>query len=237
MKSVQKMMKATDIASIHVLPFQRGNSINKDLLESVKSKGIMIPLILVHSDAITGKRELYTLDGGHRIRVIEIVGCDFPVLIRPDINNISDLIEEMAEINNIGKKWFIADYVNAYCHLGLEDYKTLNKLVLKHSFSHSSIATILSNEFSVACKGNGINDKIKTGQFKISCLEETLKTLEMASKIKVISNNVLMAFHHIRLTNSKFNFAKFLANLEYLEYTGHTTVLELNSIFNDWFNE
>jgi hypothetical protein len=232
----QVIFKPSQISQFNVLPFQRKAEIRKDLLDSIKKHGVITSITAIYSTAITGKRELFTLDGGHRLLCYSFLDKSFPVVILDDENDIATLVEKMAVINSSQHSWTLYNYIDVYCHLNYPDYKTLNNLMQKTGLSPSCLGTMLIG-YSPANKYSYIGKHIKRGEFKISSLDVTNDTIKLLKELpSTMTTAMIIAFHWVRLTNDNFEFNIFKDKLnKNIKSLIAEKYSEFTNVFNSWF--
>lgn len=153
------------------------------LSKSYERLGSLQPIICCEIDFITGKKELYALEGQHRTNVLLRQGWDIPYIVI-DIKDKKDLVETIALLNTSSKPWCMQDYVNSWASLE-EDYIKLNRYFQIYDIELSIIAGILSN-ISVSA-GGPITKRIKAGEFKIQNEKENIKILDgLTDILKII---------------------------------------------------
>jgi hypothetical protein len=145
-----------------------------NLSKSYERMGSLQPIICCEVDFITGKKELYVIEGQHRTNVLIRQGWDIPYIVI-DIKDKKDLIETIALLNTSSKSWTLQDYVNSWASLE-EDYIKLNRYFQIYDVEMNIVAAILSNG-SVA-GGGAVTKKIKSGDFKIQDEKENVKILD-----------------------------------------------------------
>lgn len=133
------------------------------LAESLMKMGIIRPVVCCEVDFITGKKELYIIDGQHLFNALLRLGWEIPYVII-EVKDKQDLVEKIALLNSSSKSWTMQDYVLAWASLK-PDYVKLNHYFQVYDFEIGIIAAILSN----VTLGNGstITKKIKSGEFAI----------------------------------------------------------------------
>lgn len=150
---------------------------------SYERLGSLQPVICCEVDFISGKKELYILDGQHKFNAMLRLNWEIPYVVI-DIKDKKDLVESIALLNASSKSWTIQDYVNSWASL-LADYVKLNRYFQIYDVEISIIAAILSNG-NVSSAGT-ITKKIKQGEFAIQNEEENVTILDGITDIlKVI---------------------------------------------------
>jgi hypothetical protein len=141
------------------VPGNRKIRINKELLKSTSYWGNFMPVTIVKTNVYSDnprKKELFIVDGQHRINIAESKGEDFYA-------NIIDLdhkfmgekkeVEKLViDINTSGNKWNIDDFINKWEGEGdvTEIYKELRKIHLEYKPYSGTIintATMLAGFF------------------------------------------------------------------------------------------
>jgi hypothetical protein len=221
------------------LPFNRNKKEDhvKKLTKSIAKVGILRTPVLVKTRAITGKLEIYNVDGQHLVESLKRVNIAKISAFVVETDSLNEIVEMMAVLNNVQQKWTILDYVNAYCGLGSQDYFQLKDHALKNHLSLNVSAAILSGNSS-AMWGQGLNG-IRNGSFKVSAQDAEVLTqnlIEVASLVKVDSTKFDCAYINFYRSNSKkYNHSKMIAkikeNAHMFENIPHDTGFILN-LFN-----
>ena len=220
-----KFIKWITITSRTVLKFLVG--INRaispghvsKLSKSYEKLGSLQPIICCEIDFITGKKELYAVEGQHRTNVLIRQGWDIPYIVI-DIKDKKELVETIALLNTSSKSWTIQDYVNSWASLE-QDYIKLNRYLQIYDIELSIIAGILSN---TSVSGGGVIAKrIKSGEFKIQDEEKNVDILNgLTDILKIITRlnryeNRFVCKEYVnfrRTAGSSYNHKSFIKNLE-----------------------
>lgn len=144
------------------------------LVKSLTKIGSIRPITCCYLDFITGKRELYVLDGQHLLNALLRLGWPIPYIII-DVKDKQDLVEKIALLNSSSKSWALADYVTAWSSL-VPDYVKLNKYFNIYDMEHSILAAILCN--TTLGSGANITRKIKNGEFRVHDEETNVKIID-----------------------------------------------------------
>jgi hypothetical protein len=222
-----------DAAQISTNLLQRKVKGNTRLENSIKSHGVMSVIILIYSTALKGIRELYCLDGGHRLHFFTYLNLDFNVLILPDENNLSVLIDKIAILNNSSKSWTLYDFINVYCEAGKNDYKVLNAMYTRTGIPVGILSQMLMGKLN---RAKASLNPIKNGTFEIKALKVTNETIDLLKKLPKMSTRMIIGFHNVRLTNDDYSFDVFKRKLKenenFLKLTQSDSYIDL---FNSWF--
>lgn len=210
-------IEAVSVNKILDLPFNRNKKEEhvKKLTKSLATVGILRAPVLVKTRAITGKLELYTVDGQHLIESLKRVGKAKVSAFIVETDSLNEIVSMMALLNNVQQKWTIVNYVNAYCGLGAKDYFTLKEHSIKYGFSINVSAMILSGNIG-GIRSNGLNS-ITTGSFKAGAPDSEVLTqnlIDVCSLIKADSTKFHNAYINFYRTNStKYDHGKMLKKL------------------------
>ena len=196
MEVKENTLRSVKLSSIKTLPFNRDVKQKhvKSLMKSVSLRGILRAPVLAKTKAITGKMELYSLDGQHLIDGLKQMDSTHVDAYVIETNSLADIVQTMAVLNNVQQKWTILDYVNCYCGLNNPEYLELKKHSIDHSLSINVSAVILSGVNSSAW-GRGLNS-IKNGIFAV-----------MATDKNVITKNLLQVMGTLNINSTKFAIA------------------------------
>ena len=186
------------------------------LAESVKTIGIIRPMVLSDISFITGKKETYIIDGQHLHAACSRLGVDIPY-IEISIKDEQELVERIALLNASSKSWVMADYVNAWGSIK-KDYKTLQKLQSVYDFELQHIVRV-----GVNAKDGGTARKIiKNGSLAFQRskaeMEKTLNqmtdVLKHVTRMSRYENRTLFDAYLPINANPKYNHEKFLRFLK-----------------------
>lgn len=179
--------------------------------------GSLQPVVCAEISFITGKKELYILDGQHKFNAMLRMGWDIPYIVI-DIKDKRELVESIALLNASSKSWAIQDYVNSWASL-IDDYVKLNHYFQVYDIEMNIVAAILSN--SSTASGN-ISKKIKLGDFTIvnekfnvsilDCITDILKIIPRMNRYE----NRYLCYEYVNFRKnegSKYNHNEFIKNL------------------------
>lgn len=192
MKITQHPIIDINVSKALELPFNRPK-IEKQIKiigQSVVSVGILRTPVFVKTKAITGRYELYSLDGQHLIESCKRLDVKTIKGIVVETDSISEMVKMMALLNNVNQTWTLIDYVNSYCGTGNADFFALKNHSITNGFTIAISASILSgtNVAGAGCKS------IKNGTFKVNAVEQD-----------VITQNLIDVSTLVNTTNSKFH--------------------------------
>lgn len=192
MKITQHPVVDINVSKALELPFNRPK-IEKQIKiigQSVVSVGILRTPVFVKTKAITGRYELYSLDGQHLIEACKRLDVKTIKGIVVETDSISEMVKMMALLNNVNQRWTLIDYVNSYCGTGNADFFALKNHSITNGFNIAISASILSgtNVLGAGCKS------IKNGTFKVNDVEQD-----------VITQNLIDVSTLVNTTNSKFH--------------------------------
>ena len=192
MKITQHPIVDINVSKALELPFNRPK-IEKQIKiigQSVVSVGILRTPVFAKTKAITGRYELYSLDGQHLIEACKRLDVKTIKGIVVETDSISEMVKMMALLNNVNQRWTLIDYVNSYCGTGNADFFALKNHSITNGFNIAISASILSgtNVLGAGCKS------IKNGTFKVNDVEQD-----------VITQNLIDVSTLVNTTNSKFH--------------------------------
>ena len=100
-----------DISKVLELPFNRIKKEKqiKSLMNAVTNVGILRTPVYVKTKAITGKKELYSLDGQHLLEGCKRFEVKTVKGIVVETESISEMVNMMAGLNNVNQKWTLID--------------------------------------------------------------------------------------------------------------------------------
>jgi hypothetical protein len=205
MKLKQPIIQMLMIKHLKTLPFNRAINMKHitALLNSMITYGILrVPVIL--RTTIFGKKDDYILDAQHMVSaLIKADVKEVPCIVIEE-NNITQIINTMAALNNTLSTWKIDDYVNAFTHMpGKEDYKLLKVHHLSTGFNYTVSSKIL----------NGTTGGIKNGKFKLNCTDAddmTKNLIEVTSLFDTNSCKFMLAYLTFARSVKKYDHKKFM---------------------------
>lgn len=192
------------------------------LAKSIDLMSMLGAIIVAEISFITGKKELYIVDGQHKYSACIRNNVDIPYIVIP-IKTQKELIEKIALLNASSKSWCLLDYITSWASIS-EDYKKLNRYYEVYDFELSVVASILADK-SVKSNSGGtetISKEIKTGLFKIydevgakkklDCLTDVFKVLPRMNRVE---NRYACSeyLNFLSKVGSKYDHSKFLAKL------------------------
>lgn len=180
------------------LPFNREFRYRDDLASKMNTYGFQGAILLIETDLISGKKELFVADGQHRALTANRLGIPFYGTLNTEIEfkSISDIVLFVASLNSTQKKWSADDYIRAYCYLNFKEYKTLVKIKQGCPFSSTTVASML---LGFRSKGFGVRH-LEEGTFVCNLLEETKYTLSLAAKLSkygTLTSRMALALHYV----------------------------------------
>ncbi len=205
MKLATPKIETLVIKQLKTLPFNRAINMKHitALLNSMLNYGILrLPVIL--RTKIFGKESDYILDAQHMVAALLKADIKQAACIVIESNDITQIINTMAVLNNTLSTWKIDDYVNAYCHMPTkEDYKLLKVHHLSTGFNYTVSSKIL----------NGTTGGIKSGKFKIHCTDAddmTKNLIEVTSLFDTNSCKFMLAYLTFARSIKKYDHKKFM---------------------------
>lgn len=187
------------------------------LAESVKTLGILRPVIIANLSFINGKSTNYIIDGQHLFNALLRNNQDIPYIIIK-IEDKVQLVESIALLNASSKNWAILDYVTSWSCVS-EDYKKLLHYYNVYDFELVDISAILSGRSVIG----GIETKfIKRGKFKITSEKDGIKILDNLTDVFNIlprmnrkeNKYVYSEYISFYKSNLNYNHSQFLKKLE-----------------------
>lgn len=183
-----------DFAKVAHLPFNREFSVRQDLINSMNEFGFTVPIQLLSTNIMDGKKRLWLLDGQHRMITAQFL--ELPVLAfvmeNDRIKTKEDLVRYVANLNSKSKQWRMMNYVEAYNYLGYPEYEKLIKLTNSVPYSANTVATLLSGN-----RGKGLKTRaVQEGRFKIHDYDGTIECLKYSKelgKFQKLTSRMLIA--------------------------------------------
>ena len=175
----------TNYKMFSILPMNReirSEHVEK-LVKSIRTMGIIRPVIICKTNVIEGEMKNYIIDGQHLATACEREKLPIPYVTIKCENEI-DIVEQMGMLNNSSKSWALIDYVNAYkfCFM---DYMKLLKFKNLYNLELNMVAALCTNHYSLVKN----SQTIKTGTFTITNSKAAQMCKEF-SEIFLMINNV-----------------------------------------------
>ena len=133
------------------------------MVSSIRSMGVIRPIICVKVKFIDGTERLYVIDGQHLFKALCAEGLEIPFVII-EVQNDVELVHKMAMLNNSSKSWTLLNYVNAF-KMHIPDYHTLFNLRLMYDIEPLMLAAICTKGTSAVVSGSQL---LKSGAFRIT---------------------------------------------------------------------
>lgn len=131
----------------------------KSILNSISNYGLLRLPVCIRTKIITGKKEVFALDGQHLLAALSKGDVKKVKSIVVNTESMEEIVQMMAVLNNISLKWTLLDYVNAYSSLGSYDYNLLHKHSIQNELNITISAEILS--------GVDSRQSVKNGRFQV----------------------------------------------------------------------
>jgi len=133
------------------------------MIESIRTMGVIRPVVCIETDVISGKKQRYITDGQHLFTGLVAEGLPIPYIIL-DVEDEIELVVKMAKMNNSSKSWTLLNYVHAFKPY-LPDYRKLFKMRNTYNIEPLMLAAICTRGTSAVVSGSRL---IKSGHFKIT---------------------------------------------------------------------
>jgi len=133
------------------------------MVSSIRSMSVVRPIICVQVEFITGKKQLFIVDGQHLFTALSAEGLEIPYVII-EITDKIDLVHKMAMLNNSSKSWTLFNYVKAF-KTHIPDYNILAELRDKYNIEPLMLAALCTRGTSAVVSGSQL---LKSGNFKIT---------------------------------------------------------------------
>lgn len=160
-REVGKVYSSFDYQQFHFIEENRDAKVRKDLLKSIKEKGLIQPIIV--------NEEYEIIDGQHRFLACKKLGEPIIFTIKYWNNDRgSESIDTLINVNTTSQNWRFQDYVDAYAKTGNEEYMRLKELIedTKGYFTPNTVGMICGGINEDSFKNNANNRVIKAGEFK-----------------------------------------------------------------------
>lgn len=163
---MKKLIKETrNYASLHILPMNRevdSKHVQK-MIMSVRTMGIIRPVVTCKTSCLDGITKTYMLDGQHLATALEREDKPVPY-IEIKVTDEVDIVNKMAMLNNSSKSWTLLNYIGAY-KMYYPDYMKLFKWKNLYNIEPLMLACIGINVNADIASASRL---IKSGDFKIT---------------------------------------------------------------------
>jgi len=195
---------------------------------SIEQIGMLQAIIVAELSFITGKKELYIIEGQHKYEACMALGIDIPYVIIKGIYDYKALVETIALLNSSSKSWKMEDYILAWGSVN-PDYKKLMVLYNKYGVEVNIAAGILSNNESLFSGRS--NQLIKQGNFCITnnnAEKHISYTSDVVKQLPKINRTVLRTFisQYVSVLISLGSSYEHDVMLRYINKQKHTILME-----------
>lgn len=215
-------------------PFNREYGYRTDLAKSMKKFGWLGVVIIIKTAAITGKLEMFIIDGQNRAATAIQLGIPFDAeIVDYEFTTMEEIIEFVAMLNTTQAAWTPEMFVKAWTYLGREAYKLLTKIKVTCDFTMTTVAAML---YGFRSRGV-IARHIKDGSFVVNLINETKYTITLSQKLLKygkLTSRMAIALHYVCSLPS-FNEEKFIAayKIHYAEIKDNS-IDDFSDIFSSW---
>jgi hypothetical protein len=151
------------------------------LAESIKSMGVIRPVVVADLNFSGLSQGTYVIDGQHLYHACIRLNIDveYKKII---INSHQELVEKIALLNSSSKSWTMDDYISAWASLR-PDYRRLLDIHSTYAIDAETCAAVLSNTVT-----GGNRNALRRGSFKIVDEAENIKLVERLAEVLRIVN-------------------------------------------------
>ena len=210
MKITEYKTERVKIKEMLLLPFNRGAKTKQadKLSNSISNYGILRFPVLIKAKLNKSKISYWIADGQHMIAALTKLDHSSVECIIIETEDIAEIVNIMATLNNVNLKWTLDNYVDAYSALSNKQYETLKA----HKFS-----TGLNCAISAIILGEASTQSIKNGTFKATAKDADKVTADLIDVISFLGTNnskFMKAFIKFRRSpNVDYNHKKFMQKL------------------------
>lgn len=190
-KDDEKMLvRWTPDSKIHfqLLPANRkiDNNHSRKLKRLILKHGMLsTPLVVstkVYNKKNTTNPQLFILDGQNRIKACVDNNIPFNFYVK-EIDNITDIVTLMGEINNSSQKWALDDYINAYAFVPKlsSQYLKLQEFLKEFDDFPTNLICVLLHYGNLASR---TTRTIKSGKFLFTHEKKTRDTLNLFREVQ-----------------------------------------------------
>jgi|SaaInl6LU_22_DNA_1037377.scaffolds.fasta_scaffold09230_3 hypothetical protein len=188
------------------------------------------------------KYQLFNMDGQHRLDACVKENKSFNYIV-VRLDNVTDIVQMMADLNNSSARWLLDDYINAYAHVPKTSatYFKLQNFTKEHSnYSTSLLAELLHVGH---LRHRKVANNIKSGTFKYSYENEALHAIKLFDLVAIHAaqhnEKVKTALLSIRFRSSLLNFVTNNPELNKTDFikgfaNSLVTIKEIPSLESDW---
>ena len=140
----------------------------KNITESIAIKQIAVPIVV---------NERYQIcDGQNRFEACKNLKKPIYYIIIPGLT-----LEDVQRLNANTHTWNTGDYLDSYCELGYEHYKTYRAYKKKYKFGHNECLVILNGWKNL--EGKTIHKTFNDGEFVVKDYPEAIKISNKIVKV------------------------------------------------------
>jgi|TARA_R110000823_G_scaffold103745_5_gene221318 hypothetical protein len=207
------------------------------LIKSIKTMGIIRPVIVCKTDVVEGEMKNYIIDGQHLATACESENLAIPYVTITCKDEI-DIVNQMGMLNNSSKSWALIDYVNAY-KFCFNDYRHLLKFKNLYNLELNMVAALCTHHYSLVKN----SQTIKSGTFTITN-DKAAKMCKEFSEIFLMISNVdrsvkfsflnsfMQSYSKISQKNVLFNLKKNLKQIQLIADTTEASNYIKHKVFN-----
>jgi len=165
-KNVFTVKMTDNYAMFSYLPMNRGldGKHIERMVNSIRSMGIIRPIVCIKTDIFDGEMKTYVIDGQHLLNACQRENLHVPY-ITVDISTEEEIVQKMAKLNNSSKSWSLLDYVNAWKYHN-SDYAKLKKFTKMYNLEVLIVSQICNNSKGFGNMASG-SRMLKKGEFSI----------------------------------------------------------------------
>jgi hypothetical protein len=210
MQIVQHPIENLKVKDIKPIPFQRGLKMQQadKILNSMCNHGILRLPVVIKAKLGNSKISYWLADGQHLAAGLAKIDYKSIDCIVIETEDISEIVNIMASLNNVNLRWTLDDYVDAYSAQCNKEYQKLKM----HKFS-----TGLNCAISAMILGEAQVSSIKNGTFKANANDADRLTSELIDVVSFLgtSNSKFMkAFIKFRRSKTiEYNHKSFMQKL------------------------
>ena len=172
MKNVNSEERIYKTKNYKMFSKMRGNrKIDNTNLRRIQASVKEINLLSKQPILVNDKYQI--IDGQHRLKIAEKLKIHVYYIIGKKLQ-----LEEVQKLNNVSKKWELADYMESHAKLGKEEYIYMKQFYETYKLPISTCVLLLSGN------RNDYGESFKNGKFKIKSKENAVQTATFINTLK-----------------------------------------------------
>lgn len=226
---LEVLTNVTNFDNYKLLDFNREVSKNnvKNIVESFKKFGSAgARIIVVKTKSITGKSELFVVDGQHTIQASLETGLGVTVCVVELTNDtLLNIVSYVAALNNKRKSWSNNNFLFAFKGIGQDEYSMFDKFIKDEKLTITDLLYIF-----LGGAGQLENAMYKDGSMKFQNIDEGLRLITCLKEVRdILPNKAFLRRAFYKVIRTTTNYEKFVKDIKKSKITFSENELEFFS--------